>query len=118
MKLRREVSPKSTNGNLNKRSAGVAKRPPRGQPVWDSERRELRVGGAVVKRFRQPARSQEAILAAFQEEGWPPHIDNPLPSHDDVDAIDRLHGAIRRLNDQTNHMIRFESDGRAEGSTS
>jgi len=42
--------------------------------VWDAERRELRVGAVLVKRFRQQAADQLTILAAFQEEGWPPRI--------------------------------------------
>jgi hypothetical protein len=84
-------------------------------PFWDSERRELRVGDIVAKRFRQPARNQEIVLAAFQEEGWPPRIDNPLPGNGDTSEQDRLHDAVRRLNQQANRMIRFECDGRSEG---
>ena len=83
--------------------------------MWDAQLRELRVGDVVLKRFRQPAVSQETILAAFEEEGWPLHIDNPLPGHDDGDAVDRLHGAVRRLNNQRKGLIRFECDGRGEG---
>jgi hypothetical protein len=33
----------------------------------------------VVKEFKLPAPNQETILTAFQEEGWPPRIDDPLP---------------------------------------
>ena len=47
-------------------------------PEWDKERQELRVGGLVVKQFKVPAPNQEMILAAFQEEGWPPRIDDPF----------------------------------------
>src|SRR5262249_18025344 len=59
------------------RSAGGDVAPGR-TPFWDEARRELRFGACVVKRFRQPAPSQEAVLTAFAEEGWPPHIDDPL----------------------------------------
>jgi len=84
-------------------------------PFWDSERRELRLGDIVVKRFRQPARNQEIILAAFQEEGWPPHIDNPLSGDSETSASERLHDAVRRLNQQRNRLIHFECDGHGEG---
>jgi hypothetical protein len=84
-------------------------------PFWDNDRRELRLGDVVVKRFRQPARNQETILAAFQEDGWPPHIDNPLPGNGDTDAIDRLHDAVKMLNRHTNRLLRFFSDGIGQG---
>jgi len=84
-------------------------------PVWDSDRRELRLGVMVVKRFRQPARNQETILAAFQEDGWPPHIDNPLSGNGDTDAKDRLHDAVKMLNRHTRQVFRFFSDGLGRG---
>jgi hypothetical protein len=76
-------------------------------PVWDSQRRLLRIGDRVVFRFAQHARSQEPILAAFQEDRWPAHIDNPLDGDDETDARERLHYAVRRLNAKTRQVIRF-----------
>jgi len=59
-----------------------------------------------------PARqNQETILSAFQEDGWPPHIDNPLPGSEDTDAVDRLHDAVKLLNRHTRQAFRFFSDG-------
>lgn len=85
-------------------------------PRWDGERHELRWGAKLVKRFREPARNQELILAAFEEEGWPPHIDDPLPSPLSCDAKRRLHDTIKRLNRrQVNRLIRFRSDGSGSG---
>ncbi|MBI1830917.1 MAG: hypothetical protein HYR84_05635 [Planctomycetes bacterium] len=84
-------------------------------PFWDSARRELRIGDLVIKRFRQPAVNQETILAAFQEEGWPAHIDDPLPGSGDVDREERLHDAIRRLNRQAPWMVEFRSNGLGTG---
>jgi len=84
-------------------------------PAWDSIRRELRLGDIVLKRFRQPAKNLETILAAFQEEGWPPGIDDPLPGGDSVDAHERLHDAVKKLNKQTVHLIRFLRDGTGQG---
>jgi hypothetical protein len=84
-------------------------------PTWDGHRRELWFGDILVKRFRQPAKNQETILAAFQEEGWPPRIDDPLSGDNLSDAKDRLHESVRRLNVQQHPLIRFESDGTGEG---
>ncbi len=40
------------------------------KPLWDPTLRELRVGEILVKRYRVPAKTQELILNAFQEEDW------------------------------------------------
>jgi hypothetical protein len=86
------------------------------RPSWDESRRELRVGEALVKRFRVPARNQETILAVFQEEGWPAGIDDPLPADADVVPQLRLNSAIKRLNDnQLNRMIHFHGNGNGDG---
>jgi len=84
-------------------------------PVWDGHRRELNWGSLVVKRFRQPARNQEAILAAFQEEGWPSRIDDPLSGKRGWDAQERLRGAVKKLNRQQTRLLRFLSDGAGQG---
>lgn len=83
----------------------------RERPCWDGERRELSFCGDLVKRFRRPAANQERILAAFEEEEWPAAIDDPLPGSF-VDAHERLHDSIRRLNRcQKVRRLRFERDG-------
>ena len=85
-------------------------------PVWDRDRQELRIGGMVVKQFKVPAPNQEMILAAFEEEGWPPRIDDPLPPQPHQDPKRRLHDTINSLN--RNHRaetIRFTGDGSGQG---
>jgi hypothetical protein len=72
--------------------------PSRPRPAWDEARRELRVGPVVVKRFRQRATSQELVLRVFEEEGWPPRIDDPLPPTAEQDPRRRLHTTISNLN--------------------
>jgi hypothetical protein len=85
-------------------------------PRWDAARRELRWGAKLVKRFREPALNQELILAAFEEEGWPPHLDDPLPSNGDSDPKERLHDTIKRLNrHQVHRLIHFRGDGSGTG---
>lgn len=67
-------------------------------PRWDSEARRLWWGKHLVKEFHQPAANQELVLAALEEEGWPPQIDDPLPKTPDVDPKVRLHDTIKALN--------------------
>lgn len=82
------------------------------RPVWDASRRELRLGRRIVKQFRVPARNQETVLACFEEEGWPPLIDDPLPPVMDLESKRRLHDTINALNRcQSGPGIRFQGDG-------
>jgi hypothetical protein len=85
-------------------------------PRWDSERRELLLGKKLVKHFLVPADNQEHILSAFQEEGWPPRIDDPLPPQRYLEPKRRLAEAIRRLNrNQKTRLLRFHSNGHGNG---
>lgn len=84
----------------------------RGLPFWDADRRELWAGSQLVKRYRTASPTQEAVLAAFQEESWPPSIDDPLPPHRGQDPKRRLHHTIRNLNrHQVNRVLHFGGDG-------
>ena len=86
------------------------------KPVWNRTRRELSLFGAVVKRYRVPAQNQQVILGAFEEEGWPERIDDPLPVSHEIDPRTRLHDAINRLNSrQTNRLLRFRGNGAGTG---
>jgi len=81
-------------------------------PRWDCDRRELWVGARLVKQFRQRSANQETVLAAFEEEGWPCSIDDPLPPRPKQDPKRRLHDTIRSLNRRQKHrLIRFVGDG-------
>ena len=39
-----------------------------------------------MKQFKVPSPTQESILAAFEEEGWPAAIDDPLPPQPEQDS--------------------------------
>jgi hypothetical protein len=85
-------------------------------PIWDPDRQELRLGRELVKCFKTPAPNQELILAAFQEEGWPVHIYDPLPPHPEQDSRRRLHDTINSLNrNQKKALLRFMGDGSGQG---
>lgn len=85
-------------------------------PHWDGDLMELRVGGQLVKQFKVPAPNQEMVLSAFEEEGWPARIDDPLPPVPDQDSKRRLHDTINSLNrNQKQPLIRFLGDGSGQG---
>jgi hypothetical protein len=85
-------------------------------PRWDPVRRELWVGNQLVKRYRQPAPNQERILTAFEEEGWPEYIDDPLPPEPAHDPKYHLHVTISNLNrNQLFRCLRFCGDGHGQG---
>ncbi len=84
-------------------------------PTWDPDRHQLRIGSVIVKEFKLSSRNQEAVLMAFEEEGWPPRIDDPLPHRHGLDPKQRLHNTIKSLNrNQRNRRLRFMGDGTGE----
>jgi hypothetical protein len=87
------------------------------KPAWDSNLRELRIGKLVIKRFRQPAGNQVAVLACFQELGWSRRIDDPLTGNSDIEPKRRLRDTVFALN--RNHLapnvLVFEADGTGTG---
>ncbi len=86
------------------------------RPTWDRDRQQLRVGKAIVKQFKVPAPNQEAVLAAFEEENWPPRIDDPLAPQPEQDPKRRLHDTINSLNrNQKRPLVRFLGDGSGQG---
>ena len=85
-------------------------------PRWDGGRRQLWYAEALVKWYRVPAACQETILAAFQEDGWPPRIDDPLGQVNGYDPHERLHEAVKGLNrGQVQPLLMFRRDGTGEG---
>lgn len=109
------ISPRDSKNQLETQE--TESRPtPDVPPVWDAERRELRVDGELVKQFKWSAANQETILATFEEEHWPVRIDDPLPPHEEQDSKRRLSDTIKCLNRKQKHpLIHFRGDGTGEG---
>jgi len=85
-------------------------------PRWDDNARVLSVGGQIVKRFKQLSPNQEAVLMAFEEEGWPCRIDDPLSPVSGIAPKVRLHDTIKWLNrNQENRLVNFSGDGTGQG---
>ena len=85
-------------------------------PRWAEKARVLTVGGPIVKQYKRPSPNQEIILKAFEAEGWPYHINDPLPLKDEIAPKTRLHDTIRWLNlNQECRLLRFLGDGTGRG---
>ncbi len=81
-------------------------------PCWDADRRILRMDCCIVKQFKVPSPCQEAILTAFEEDGWPAGVDDPLPPQAQQDPKRRLRNTIQSLNaNQKSPLIHFRGDG-------
>ena len=95
---------------------GPAERPAPPVPHWDADRRELWFIDQLVKSYRVPASCQEIILSAFEEECWPPRIDDPLPMVGGMDRHERLREAVKGLNrGQSTRLMVFRRDGTGAG---
>ncbi|HJT31522.1 MAG TPA: hypothetical protein VJ783_05680 [Pirellulales bacterium] len=87
-------------------------------PRYDMLRKELWYDGKLIKQFVQPSRNQEAILEAFELDGWPlDGILDPLKPNGESEPAKRLRDALAALNkhQQTPDLLRFGSNGTGQG---
>jgi hypothetical protein len=85
-------------------------------PHWDAWSRRLWFGATLIKEFNVPAKNQELVLAAFEEQSWPECIDDPLRQDASVDSKERLHNTLIRLNRAHRHrVIHFGGNGNGLG---
>lgn len=82
-------------------------------PSWDRDRKSLLYDGQKVRQIRRlnQAKNVVPILDAFEEQGWPIRIDDPLPGGRDPQ---RLRETVKSLN-RNLQQIRFGADGSGEG---
>jgi hypothetical protein len=87
-------------------------------PQWDAGRHTLFFRDRIVKQFKWHAANQFTILSAFEEEGWPGRIDDPLVPSPSVYAKRRLSDTIKCLNrKQRVRLVHFHGDGTGQGVT-
>jgi hypothetical protein len=78
------------------------------RPNYDSASRELRWRGQLVKRLQRAGSNQLPVLLAFESQGWPARIDDPLPVDPGTDVKARLRETVRSLNERREWpVIRF-----------
>jgi len=85
------------------------------KPYWDADEHELWFKGRVIKRYSREAKLQACILGAFQEEGWPPCIDDPLTGNAEqsLSRSSRFRNAVRKLNENVEQFgLGFKCNGR------
>jgi hypothetical protein len=97
--------------------AGLAVEQAGDKPSWDHQPRALRWRGAIIRSWRRAAPNQEAALDAFEKEGWPDAINDPLEPDDHQESKARLREMVRGLNKGLKAgTIRFRSsNGRGDG---
>lgn len=86
-------------------------------PNWNHVRRELWHDDLLVKRFSKPAKNQELVLTAMQEENWPIEgVFDPLPGTAQCDRRSRLRDTVKSLNRNQvgERLIHFSSDSHGE----
>ena len=85
----------------------------KGTLVWDKACLTLTMGREVIRKVKRPriATNIIPILDAFQEEGWPSRIDDPLRGGADPT---RLAAAVKSLNQGLRRIV-FGKDGSGEG---
>jgi hypothetical protein len=107
---------RARSGAHARKAPGPSTRSPALLPLWNPARRELSYAGQLVKAFRQPSPNQERILTVFEEEGWPPQIDDPLPPCSGIEPGGRLRDTIKHLNlHQTHPLLLFRGNGLGHG---
>jgi hypothetical protein len=79
------------------------------KPRWDAVLRRLTWNGEPVASYRRSAPNQATILSAFEEEGWPTRIDDPLSPGQLRQTLKDLQ---KKLKDAP---ITFRADGTGEG---
>jgi hypothetical protein len=76
------------------------------RPYWDSRSGNhgtLWFNDQLIKCFDKPAESQQILLDAFQEAGWPAEIENPFLGRseiEDYNAPDCLRNTVESLNER------------------
>lgn len=89
------------------------------RPVWDKANRKLYYRGRLLRDVAASAKNILAILSAFEEEGWPARVNNPLTggakSKPLRDAIAKLNGGLMGVEVGNLAGIKFFADGEAKG---
>jgi hypothetical protein len=86
-------------------------------PVWNDKVGTLSVHGRSVLRLAKPAKNQRAILNAFERNGWPSWIANPIEPTYPKDENQRLGDAVYGLNRSLgpDAPLQFRRDGQGKG---
>jgi hypothetical protein len=79
------------------------------KPFWNKNDRKLWYGDTLCASYTRSAPRQETIFDAFQDDGWPSRIDDPLHPGKLADTISDIQRKVRDT------PLAFERDGTGEG---
>lgn len=87
------------------------------KPVWHAATGELYYKGSLIKKYGQNAIRQRSLLHAFEEQGWPPRIADPVHVLGGEDSPGRLRQTVGDLLRGLPKplVITFECDGTGKG---
>jgi hypothetical protein len=78
---------------------------------WDAGAHTFYWLGKIVKHFRGEPQYQEAVLAAFEQAGWPPCLPVAALAGAGLAGKHRLQVTIRKLNQSVKPQLRFGLEG-------
>jgi hypothetical protein len=82
------------------------------RPTFEADRGELRVGANLIHCFAPQAKNEILTLAAFQLQGWPRWINDPLGNPPEPGFEKHLHNTVHALNAACKwRFLRFFCDG-------
>lgn len=81
------------------------------KPHWDPEKRVLKFNGEEVRKWKRNAPNCFLVLKAFQEEGWPHRVLDPLPGGKDEQ---RIHSTCKSINSKMSGGLRISPGGDGE----
>ncbi len=87
------------------------------KPHWDARTGKLTFANQLIKQYKKRTDNQCLVLSAFEEEGWPSYIDDPIPPKDEMDPKQRLRQTVAQLKrcHITPGLIRFETVNSGQG---
>ncbi|TWT35867.1 hypothetical protein KOR34_07630 [Posidoniimonas corsicana] len=62
---------------------------------WDSDKGELRYSGQLIRTAKRRNTNIRRVLDAFEEQGWPTRIDDPLPGGQDSSRVKETCDSLR-----------------------
>jgi len=81
------------------------------RPHWDIRRHTLWLGRRVLKHFKHQAPYEEAVLAAFEAQDWPPVIEAGTLERGLFKTKAKLRDTIRNLKRGVRPLLHFFQEG-------
>jgi hypothetical protein len=80
-------------------------------PYWNDANHTLFWRGQAIDHYKSDAPYQEAVVRAFEAQGWVRSVTVALPEDPGVSPKERLHNTIQNLNRKVRPHLRFGQEG-------